>query len=431
MARAPVLFAALGLAGCGDNIKIRPIDARIDPPGTCTPRRGTLGMRQIAWGCAVEGAPAAPDCLGDVLTLATAPKGDHRLFILQLGGTIRIMRDEKLIARPFLTIGDEHGLVADAELGLLGLAFHPGYATNRTFYVFYTAHNPDLADTTHPYLDIVARYTTSATDPDVADPASHQIVLAVKDPFANHNGGMIEFGLDGALYISIGDGGGRVDLPADPYGSAQDPNSLLGKILRIDVDHPMNGELYGIPPTNPYASGGGAPEVLVRGLRNPWRFSIDELTGDLWIGDVGHAEVEELDLLRAGSQAGANLGWPMWEGNTCFGPPCTMTGMTFPISTHDHVNDGWWSIIGGEIYRGDCIPDLVGTYVYTDCGHGHLYTAKSRSDGSVVNGQVPGEFVGTIFQPTSLHRGGDGELYETQIRGNVYKLVVEDGTDSP
>ncbi|CAN5909585.1 PQQ-dependent sugar dehydrogenase [soil metagenome] len=424
MARA-LAIALLAATACGDNLH-PPAAKDAEVSTRCTPMRGgTIGMRQIAYGCAVEGAPAAPDCLGSVLTLATAPKGDPRLFIVQQDGGIRLMRDEKLIARPFLTIGDEHGLVYEAELGLLGLAFHPAYATNRVFYVFYTARNPDTADTLHPYLDIVARYTTSATDPDLADPASHQIVLSVPDPFANHNGGMIEFGPDGYLYISIGDGGGRQDLPADPYASAQDLNVLLGKILRIDVDHPANGKPYGVPADNPYAVAGGAPEVWVRGLRNPWRFSIDDATGDLWIGDVGHAEVEELDVLRHGQQAGVNLGWPMWEGDRCYGPPCTNAGMTFPVATHDHAVDGWWSIIGGEVYRGNCIPDLVGSYVYTDCGHGHLYTAKLNADGTTVNAQLPGEFVGTIFQPTSLHVGGDGELYQTQIRGNVYKLVVE------
>jgi len=418
------------LGGCGDNLQPKR-DAAPEAGARCTPARGRIDMKQIAWGCAVEGAPAYPDCFDGVLTFVTAPKGDPRLFVVQLDGPIRILKDDELLARPFLTIGDERRLVSGAELGVLGLAFHPQYATNRTFYVFYTAQNPDTADTRHPYLDIVARYTTSATDPAVADPASHEIVLAVPDPFANHNGGMIEFGPDGMLYVSIGDGGGRVDLPADPYNSAQDPNVLLGKILRIDVDHPAGGKPYGIPAGNPYAMGGGAPEVWVSGLRNPWRFSIDDATGDLWIGDVGHAQVEELDLLRHGEQAGANLGWPMWEGTTCFAPPCTSAGMTPPIAEHDHATDGWWSIIGGEVYRGECIPELAGTYVYTDCGHGHLFTAKQRADRSIALGQLPGEFVGTIFQPTSLHAGGDGELYQTQIRGNVYKMVVASDSDSP
>ncbi len=388
-------------------------------------------MKQIAYGCAVEGAPAAPDCLGGVLTLVTSPKRDPRLFVVQLEGSIRIIRDDKLLARPFLTIGDERRLIAMAEQGVLGLAFHPRYASNRQFFVFYTAHNPDTADTVHPYLDIVERFTTSATDPDLADATSGEVVLAVPDPFPNHNGGMIEFGPDGYLYVSIGDGGGRADLPADPYASTQDLNVLLGKILRVDVDHPSAGKRYGIPADNPYAAGGGAPEVWMRGLRNPWRFSIDPENGDIWIGDVGHSKIEELDRVPRASQPGANLGWPMWEGNDCFAPPCSATGMTFPVATHDHMNDGWWSIIGGQVYRGECIPDLVGTYLYTDCGHGHLFTATVAADDSIVRGQIPGEFVGTIFQPTSLHAGGDGELYETQTTGNVYRLVVEGGADSP
>lgn len=415
-----MLALAVVAAACGDNLAGDGRAADAVTAVVCEPVRGTdVTLRWIVKGCEVPEAPAPPDCIAGLLTLVTAPRGDHRLFAVEREGRIRIVAGDRLHAEPFLDLSDDLGgpVIADNELGLLGLAFHPAYADNRTFYVFYTAENPDPLDIEHPLLDVLARYRTRADDADRADPDSGEVVLAILDRFGNHNGGMIDFGPDGFLYVGTGDGGDG----GDPFGNAQNPHSLLGKLLRLDVDAAAAGAPYAIPADNPYADGvAGAPEVYVRGLRNPWRWSFDRATGDLWIGDVGQAEIEELDVLRPGEIAGANLGWAMYEGNDCFAPPCDPTGMTFPQVTHDH-DAGWWSIIGGEVYRGACFPDLVGTYFYTDCGYGHMMAARLAADGTVTTTQLPGDFIGG---PTSLHGGGTGELYETDALGNVFQIVV-------
>lgn len=432
------LAIALGvLAACGDNHRLAgsvpddasaPGDAAAPQIAPC-PVRGrnvNVSSRRVAWGCAVQGAPPAPGCIaGTAAVLATSPPEDPRLFVVELQGRIRVIRDGVLRGEPFLDISRAAGGPVNAmglgELGLLGLAFHPDYATNRQFFVFYTMDNPDPADTMNPYLDVLVRYTASATDPDAADPTSAAVVLAIPDPFSNHNGGMIEFGNDGYLYISTGDGGGVAGLPADPYNHAQDPRQLLGKILRIDVDHKLPGKQYGIPFGNPYAArSDGAPEVWVLGLRNPWRWSFDRATGDMWIGDVGASTIEEIDMLPAGHQAGANLGWPVWEGNTCYAPPCDPTGMVFPIDNRNH-STGFWAITGGQVYRGSCYPDLVGTYLYTDTGYAYIQGATPLPGGAFEIAQLSKDY---NYGPASLHADARGELFETDIYGNVWQLIV-------
>jgi glucose/arabinose dehydrogenase len=424
----------LALAACGDNHR-RPVDAASgegdgetgQPPAVTCPVHGrNVSSRRVAYGCGVAGAPAAPGCIaGTAATLVTSPPDDPRLFVVELQGRIRVIAGGALRGEPFLDISRNSGGPVNAdglgELGLLGLAFHPGYATNRQLFVFYTMDNPDRADAMNPYLDVLVRYTASAADPDRADPASATPVLAILDPFSNHNGGMIEFGNDGYLYISTGDGGGAAGLPADPYNHAQDPHELLGKILRIDVDHRLPGKEYGIPLDNPYASGTfGAGEVWVLGLRNPWRWSFDRATGDMWIGDVGASTVEEIDMLPAGHQAGVNLGWPTWEGDTCYAPPCDRAGKVFPIDNRNHAT-GFWAITGGQVYRGSCYPDLVGTYLYTDTGYAYIQGATRRPDGSFEIAQLSKDY---NYGPASLHAGPRGELYETDIYGNVWQLIV-------
>lgn len=423
MHRIAVALLGLAAASCGDNRQVQ--DSA--PVTRCTPVAGTrLELRRIAAGCATADAPPSPNCMRGVVTLATAPPDDPRLFALELSGRIRILdEDRALLAAPFLDLSVDAGGPVNgsgiSELGLLGLAFHPGYATNRQLFVFYTSDNPDTTDTAHPYLNVLARYTADAGDPNRVDPASGEILLSILDPYSNHNGGMIAFGPDGYLYISTGDGGGVAGVPADPFGNAQNPRALLGKMLRIDVDRPAAGKPYGIPADNPFASGaGGAPEVWLLGMRNPWRWSFDRATGDLWIGDVGEAAFEELHVLLAGQQRGRNLGWKMYEGHACNEPPCDPIGMTFPQDARDHAT-GWWSIIGGEVYRGACFPDLVGTYIYTDTGAQHLVTARLAADGSLDVDPDPGPFIGL---PASLHGDARGELYATAVDGNIYALGV-------
>jgi glucose/arabinose dehydrogenase len=409
------------LAACGDNT--RPGDGPGAPE--CLVRGTKISHRQIAWGCGTEGAPPEPGCIvGTAATLVTSPPGDPRLFVLELHGRIRIIEGGVLRPQPFLDISADAGGPVNAhglgELGFLGLAFHPQYATNRTFFVFYTMDNPDPADTVHPYLNVVVRYQARADDPYRADPDSAVRVLTILDPFSNHNGGMLEFGPDGLLYISTGDGGGIASLPPDPYGNAQNPNALLGKILRVDVDHRDPGKEYAVPSDNPFAAGGGAGEVWVLGLRNPWRFSIDRETGDLYIADVGGAVYEELTALPHGQQAGKNLGWKMYEGPSCHAPPCDPAGMTFPQDARHH-DTGYWSIIGGEVYRGACYPDLVGTYIYVDTGYSLPQGAKLRPDGTLEVRQLSEEYV---FEPASLHADSRGELFETDVFGNVWQVIV-------
>lgn len=347
-----------------------------------------------------------------IATLATSPPNDPRLFVLEVEGTIRIFKNEVLTPDPFLDLRAEHGgpVTAGGELGLLGLAFHPQYASNGLFFIYYTTG--DLQNGT--LRDVVTRCKVSASEPDRADPTSCVEILSIPDPAPNHNGGMIEFGNDGLLYIGTGDGGGNFNL-----GRSQDPSLLLGKMLRIDVDNKAQGFEYGIPPDNPYAKGGGAREVFMLGLRNPWRWSFDRETGDLWLGDVGSNTIEELDVLTPEEQPGANLGWSMYEGSTCFTPPCDPAGKVFPRDERERMATGWFSIVAGQVYRGTCYPDLVGWHFYTDNGVGGLAKARRKSDGSLEIANLEGTFPS---RPVSIHEDARRELYMTDVSGFVYRL---------
>ena len=425
-------IAALTFAACGGNndkqdagvppctapcdappqpaIDAPPLAIDAAPQATCTPVSGsTVTARKIG---KVSGSAV----------LATSPPGDGRLFVVEQGGGIRIFENEMLKPTPFLDISAS--IVAGGEQGLLGLAFHPSYATNKKFYVFYTAANP--APGGDAYVDVLAEYSGSANDPNVADPASGKIVLSIPDFASNHNGGMIEFGADGFLYLGTGDGGGG----GDPKRNGQNTNALLAKMLRIDVDHPANGKPYGIPAGNPFAAGGGAPEVWIYGLRNPWRWSFDRANGDLWIGDVGQGVTEEVDVLKAGAQAGKNLGWSAFEGNACCAtqgdhctqsPPfqaCPTAGIQFAQDNRSHAS-GWFAIIGGQVYRGSCYPDLVGWYFYTDNGHGGMAKAQLQPSGALTIMDLPGTFPSS---PSSIHADSRGELYETDTSDNVWHI---------
>jgi glucose/arabinose dehydrogenase len=331
-----------------------------------------------------------------------APPGDSRLFIVEKTGKIRIVKDGAVLAGPFL---DLSSLVSGGgEQGLLGLAFHPQYAANGTFVVDYTDRSGNT---------VVARYHVSS-NPDIADPASGNILLPVTQPYSNHNGGAVAFGPDGYLYISLGDGGSG----GDPQNHGQDRTDLLGSLLRIDPD---NGNPYNIPASNPYAqSTRFRREIWNYGLRNPWRFSFDRQTGDLYIADVGQGELEEIDVAPAGSAGGENYGWRIMEGRSCYNASrCNASGLVLPVLQYSHA-DGC-SVTGGFVYRGQAIPDLEGTYFYSDYCSGWIRSFKYRN--GVATEQRSWPDLNPRGSVTSFGQDAQGELYVLVSGGNVYRIV--------
>ena len=342
------------------------------------------------------------------LYLTTAPGDNNRLFIVEKGGLIRIIKNETLLKTPFLDI---RNLVSGgSEQGLLGLAFDPGYVTNNRFYVSYT----DTAGDTR-----IVRYLVSDNQ-DVAKTTPDRIILTIDQPFANHNGGNIVFGPDGYLYIGMGDGGSG----NDPQGNGQDPTDLLGSLLRIDV-RPQGD--YAVPGDNPFISQPSfRPELWDIGLRNPWRFSFDRKTGDLYIADVGQNAREEINVATAaqggGGGRGLNYGWNIMEGTLCtpgINPNCQKTGLTLPVLDYDH-SSGTCSVTGGYVYRGSAIPELQGTYFYSDYCAGwvksFVYRNGTISDHKDWKSLSPG---GNI---TSFGEDGQGELYILTSQGGVYRI---------
>lgn len=278
---------------------------------------------------------------------------DGRIFIVEQPGRIQLVRNGTKNGAPFLDIVSR--VESGGEEGLLGIALHPQFASNRRYYVNYTRRVSGQRQS------VIAEYTASILNPDTTDPATERILITVDQPFANHKAGQLAFGPDNRLYIALGDGGGE----GDPQGNGQNPNTLLGKILRIDVD---SGVPFGIPGDNPFAGGGGRPEIFAIGFRNPWRFSFDMPTSRLFAGDVGQNTREEVDIVNLGG----NYGWNTMEGTFCFNPPsgCNQTGLTLPI--FDYGRSDGNAVIGGFVYRGSAIPSLVGRYVFTDFGNGIL-----------------------------------------------------------
>lgn len=326
--------------------------------------------------------------------LLTAPPGDARLFIVEKTGRIRLIEGGVVQPAPFLDLSAR--VSTNSEQGLLGLAFHPGFATNQRFFVYFT--DGDGAIT-------VAEGVAS-------DPASLTTVLTVPhDQADNHNGGWLDFGPDGLLYIGTGDGG----RGGDPWGNAQNPDSRLGKLLRIDVD---SGQPYVIPPSNPFAATGGAPEIFALGLRNPWRAAFD---GDLlYVADVGQNAWEEVNVLRP-TDAGANLGWNLTEGRACFASAdCTLTGITLPVHVYDHALG--CSITGGYVYRGAEMPAVQGRYFFSDFCTGNLMSFR-LGDGVAQDVVGMDGAAASLGQVSSFGRDGAGELYMLTLDGTVAKLV--------
>jgi glucose/arabinose dehydrogenase len=360
------------------------------PPPPPPPGSGQPGLEQIAGGLAVP------------LDLASPP-GDDRLFVAEKGGTIRIIQGGAVLPEPFLDISGN--VSGRAEQGLLGLAFFPDYATSGRFLVHYTDLDGDTRISVYRVSD----------DPNRADAASETPILSVEQPGPAHNGGQIVFGPDGMLYIGLGDGGSR---DGEDQGRGQSLADLLGSVLRIDVS---SGSGYTVPGDNPFVGIANArPEIWSYGLRNPWRFSFDRATGDLYISDVGESDWEEVNRARAAEGAGrrVNYGWSVMEGPDCLQDGCDRTGLTLPTVQYDH--SAGCSVTGGYVYRGAALPSLQGQYLFGDFCQGWVKSFAADDDSPELVDQPalsPGDNI------TSFGQDAAGELYILTASGGVFKIV--------
>ena len=376
--------------------------APVETPTTTAPGSGVGEAPRLALEPAATGLESPVD-------IAWRPDDPGSMFIVEQGGRIRIVRGGAVLEPPFLDI---RGLVtAGGEQGLLGLAFHPDAADGR-FFVYYTALDGQ---------QVVASYKTLPDDLDRADPKSAVILLQMADQYPNHNGGGLAFGPDGYLYISTGDGGGG----GDPLDSGRHLDTLLAKILRIDVNVDAGSDPpYAIPDDNPFVGVDGArPEIWLTGLRNPWRIRFDRATGDLWIGDVGQNEREEVDVARAGV-GGLDFGWNIMEGSSCFrdgGVDCLTDDLTLPVAEYGH--DQGCSVIGGTVYRGDGQPALRGWYVLSDNCSGRVWVLDPSRDDL----RAPTFALDSHLSVSAIAEDATGELYFTDLAGGDLLHVVVDG----
>ena len=345
--------------------------------------------------------------------LVTSPKdGTGRLFIVSKAGRIHVVKDGVLLTQPFLDISSS--VLDNGEQGLLGLAFHPSFTTNRKLYVNYTDVNGNT---------VIREFKASSTDPDVVASGSGRTVLRIGQPFANHNGGMVAFGRDGYLYIGTGDGGSA----GDPGNRAQSKDSLLGKMLRINVNGRTATRGYLIPSSNPYVGRPGRNEIWQRGLRNPWRFSFDRSNGNLWIGDVGQNRYEEVDRAirtSTGPGRGINWGWRVMEARHCYKPAtgCTTTGKKKPLVEYSHAANGRCSVTGGYVYRGSAIPALRGWYVYGDYCSGEVWAVASGAAYPATPVLLLGPGSGRLV--SGFGEDQAGRLYLCDLNGTVYRIVA-------
>jgi glucose/arabinose dehydrogenase len=379
------LFLTLAASACGSQFESE------TPP----PPQGTVpvALQQVAGGLAFP-------------LYLTTPPGDPRLFVVEKGGAIRIIANGAVLPTPFLDLTSR--VSTGSEQGLLGLAFDPAYATTGRFVVHYT----------DPAGDTRLSSFHVSTDPDRADPASEEVLIAIDQPFPNHNGGQIVFGPDGFLYFGLGDGGSG----GDPNGTGQRLDDLLGSILRLSL---AGATGYTVPADNPFVGVSGArPEVWSHGLRNPWRFSFDRLTGDLYIGDVGESRLEEVDVAPAGAGGGrgVNYGWNVMEGTSCYASAgCDTTGLALPVLVYDHGQG--CSVTGGYVYRGSAIPALQGHYFYADYCSG--FVRSFRFAGGEVVDQTDWPTLRPGGAVPSFGEDAAGELYVLSADGRVLKIVPQ------
>jgi glucose/arabinose dehydrogenase len=343
----------------------------------------------------------------DAPTFLTSPPGDSRLFVVQQTGLIRIIKDGQLQQTPFADLTKL--VTAGGEQGLLGLAFHPDFASNGRLFVYYTARSQH-----QQVWELHAAPGANTVS------GARRLLIDMADPFPNHNGGDLQFGPDGDLYIGTGDGGSA----GDPGARSQNIKVPLGKLLRIDVDRRPSGRPYGNPADNPFATNGkGLAFVYAWGLRNPWRYSFDRKTGDLWIGDVGQDTWEEVDHVAKGKGLAANFGWSRYEGTHSFNPAHALTSgghLVWPVAQYKHTLG--CSITGGYVYRGPSIPSLDGRYVYADYCSARMWTiapgSKTPSDvTSFAN-------AGGLKTPVSFGEGSDGTLYVLSGQGELYRFAA-------
>ncbi len=360
-----------------------------------------LGLAALTLSAPRPAAAAGPVQLRQVLSglstpdyLTSARDGSNRLFIVEQAGVIKVLQPGAGQPTVFLDIHTK--VLFGGERGLLGLAFHPDFPSNRRFFVNYTRQQDGAT--------VIAEYRASTVDSDVADSAE-TVILVVAQPFANHNGGMIEFGPDGFLYIGMGDGGSG----NDPDNRAQNLNDLLGKMLRIDVDHPAG---YSSPPDNPFAGATpGRDEIFAYGLRNPFRFSFDRQTGHLYAGDVGQGEAEEIDIITKGG----NYGWRIWEGSSCTDNDpglCSTSGFVLPIAEYGHTG-GRCAVIGGYVYRGAAGTLPRGSYVYGDLCTGEIF---------ILENGVPSRLLDSNLSIASFGEDEAGEIYVVGLGGTVHRI---------
>jgi glucose/arabinose dehydrogenase len=361
---------------------------------------------------------AAPQSVGPSLDLVAsglsspvlvtnARDGSGRLFVVEQTGKVRIIAGGSLLPTPFLDLSS--AISSTGEQGLLGLAFPSSYASTGKFYVNFITKSGDTA---------INEYRVSS-DPNVADRSSGRRIITIDQPYPNHNGGNIVFGPNGYLYIGMGDGGSA----GDPGNRARNIESLLGKMLRIDVSGTTGSLPYRIPPSNPYVGRAGRDEIYARGLRNPWRFSFDRVTADLWIGDVGQDRYEEVDrsTTTTGRGRGADYGWKVMEGRACYSPSsgCSTAGKVLPVVTYNH-SAGDCSVIGGYVYRGSVQTSLMGRYLFGDFCTGRIWSIAAAARAPAARAL----FLDTNLNVTSFGEGEDGELYVTATDGGVRHVVA-------